>query len=229
MIQQILFILLVSSFFWIYTNGAILNCDYSEHYNEKLNKHLYQCKGELLQLNENDTIIKSVTKPSNRQSSMSYVVELIIENQNLIRFPSDAENFFEELKFITVKNASIKNISNEILKAFPSLVELDLSINQISVIPKDLFIYNENLQFIYFAENRINFLSPESFDGLKSLKVIDFMKNTGINEIASTPDEISYFKIKLLVKNLEKRQTETMEKMFIWLAKCEFKFGSSAH
>ncbi|KAL7024901.1 hypothetical protein ACKWTF_013243 [Chironomus riparius] len=160
---------------------------------------------------------------------MSYVVELIIENQNLIRFPSDAENFFEELKFITVKNASIKNISNEILKAFPSLVELDLSINQISVIPKDLFIYNENLQFIYFAENRINFLSPESFDGLKSLKVIDFMKNTGINEIASTPDEISYFKIKLLVKNLEKRQTETMEKMFIWLAKCEFKFGSSAH
>jgi hypothetical protein len=90
-------------------------------------------------------------------------------------------------------------------------------------------MYNEKLKYIYLTGNRIKFLAPDTFDGMKSLKVINLRNNTGINEIASTSEEINYFKIKLLVKNLEKRQTETMEKMFTWLAKCEFKFGNAAY
>ena len=219
---------MISSLIWIYAKGAILNCEYGREYYDG-NGQLYQCKGELLQLNENDTIIKSVTKPTNNYYNLNDVRRIRIEDQNLIRFPSDVEKFFKNIEAIIVKNTSIKDISNEILRVFPSLTYLDLSNNQISAIPNNLFIYNEKLEKIDLPGNKINFLAPDTFDGLKSLKVIDLRNNTGINEIASTSDEINYFKIKLLVKNLEKRQTETMEKMFTWMAKCEFKFGNSAY
>ena len=139
---------MISSFIWIYTKGAILNCDYSSNDLSEFGD-FYQCNGELLQLNENDTIIKSVTKPSDNYISLRDVTELRIENQNLIRFPSNAEKFFKIIQVITVKNATIKDISNEMLKDFSSLIYLDLSINQISVIPKDLFIYNQNIYTIH--------------------------------------------------------------------------------
>jgi len=205
-----------------------LNCDYSNTYYDR-SSQLYQCKGELLQLNENDTIIKSVTKTSDSYRTLNDVEHLRIEDQYLIRFPSDVEKFFKNIEAITVKNTSIKDISNEILRVFPSLFYLDLSNNKISAIQNNLFIYNEKLQTINLSGNNIKFIAPETFDGLTSLKTINLRNNTGINEIASTSDEINYFKMKLLVKNLEKRQTETMEKMFTWLAKCEFKFGNSAY
>lgn len=221
---------MVSSFIWIYTNGAILNCEYSLNYHNEfdVNNEYYQCKGEVLQLNENDTTIKSVTKPTDSYKTLSDVQELRIENQKLIRFPSDDGKYFKSIYALTVKNTTITDIANENLKHFPLLNYLDLSSNQISVISKDLFIFNENLNFINFARNNIVFLNPETFDGLKSLKVIDFSNNIGINEQVASSDAINYFKIKLLIKNLEKRQTETMEKLFVWLAKCEFKFGNSA-
>ena len=192
----------------ILIDAAILNCDYDSIRNNELG-NVYECKAELLQINENDTTIKSITKICDRYKSKSDVTQLKIVNQNIAKFPLEIENFFKNLKALIITNTSISEVKNDNLKNFTNLAYLDLSNNKISDISSDLFFNNQKLKYIYLKSNFINSISIGTFDGLASLKTIDLRNNTDVNYYASNENEV------LLVK--EKVFTTYMLMLFEYL------------
>lgn len=198
-------------------DAAILNCNYESTSNSDLG-NVYECKAELLQLDQNDTIVKSITKICERYKDKSSVNQLKIQNQNLTKVPSEIESFFSNLKSLIITNTSITAVRNENLRNFTNLVYLDLSSNQIHEISSDVFSNNQKLKFIYLKSNFLNSISIRTFDGLTSLKTIDLRNNSDVNYYAATESEVLFLKEQIFAANMLKlfenldRRMEKLEK-----------------
>ncbi|KAL7048075.1 hypothetical protein ACKWTF_003202 [Chironomus riparius] len=92
-------------------------------------------------------------------------------------FPQGLENFFKNLKVISIDKCQLKEIHQADLKPFTKLVELILHHNQIVVLEEGLFDYNLELELIWLNYNKIKQIDPNVFDKLNKFRYFLFSSN----------------------------------------------------
>lgn len=104
--------------------------------------------------------------------------------------PLNINATFSNLEAIQVHNSGLQQITKNDLSGFPKLRGLWLSENSLTVLEKDLFIYNTNLVFVHVDDNKIMHIDADLLSSMP--KIIDFYLafNYCINVNAETPQQL---------------------------------------
>lgn len=105
----------------------------------------------------------------------------IMHQPTLAIIPTGIEKFFPNLKGLSFLNCNVRSITKDHLVAFPEMLQVSYNLNQIEVIPGDLFIYTPKLKLVNFAGNNIKHIGVGLFKPLKQLDYIWLEKNVCID------------------------------------------------
>lgn len=95
---------------------------------------------------------------------------------SLSYFPRNLNLYLPKVTTIFVEKG-LQDITKEDLRQYPKLLEIYLSDNEIEWIEKDLFIYNPQLQLVFFDRCKIKYVDPNVFDHLNMLVFLGFDNN----------------------------------------------------
>jgi hypothetical protein len=102
---------------------------------------------------------------------------------NVFYFPRNLTNFFKNLDKVWIHRAFLQEITKDDLNQFNNtLREIHLHVNQLKVIPSNLFENNENIEEITLSDNQIRHVESGAFDGLQKLRIIYFEENPCTND-----------------------------------------------
>lgn len=105
-----------------------------------------------------------------------------VMHQPTITFaPTGIGKFFPNLKGLSFMNCNLKAISKEHLEEFPEMLQVAYNLNQIEVIPGDLFIYTPKIKLANFAGNNIKHIGVGLFKPIPNLEYIWLAKNVCID------------------------------------------------
>ncbi|KAL7013363.1 hypothetical protein ACKWTF_015352 [Chironomus riparius] len=121
-------------------------------------------------------------------------------NENVVAFqisggtafyaPKNVEKYFKNLKAIAYQSCQLKEIHQDDLKAFPQLLDLYLTGNQLQVLEQGLFDFNPDLVYVNIGTNKIVQIHSNIFDNLKKLTQIYLSGNTCLSKDATDPSQI---------------------------------------
>lgn len=92
---------------------------------------------------------------------------LLVDSNRLKQVPNDVNRYVSKLQTLSLMHNYIKDISGI---SSSSLTTLDITSNQISVIPAFAFVSMPSLQQLHLSLNKISRISRKSFKGLSRLK-----------------------------------------------------------
>lgn len=107
--------------------------------------------------------------------------------QDLVKFPAGLDKIFPNLISLVLAQLGIKNVHQRDLAGFPKLNYLDLSLNQLTVLEKDLFKNNPFLMDINLRSNELKIIDPNIFSELKYLEVVNILDNFCITIMVQRP------------------------------------------
>lgn len=112
--------------------------------------------------------------------------------------PLNMNTTFGHLEAIQVQNSGLQQITKNDLSGFPKLRGLWLRENSLTVLEKDLFIYNRNLEYIQLNDNKIMHIDADLLNALPNVNVANLAFNYCINVNAVNRQQVmqlhSYFK-----------------------------------
>ncbi|KAG5680010.1 hypothetical protein PVAND_009543 [Polypedilum vanderplanki] len=174
--------ILIMSSIKIYVEAETIDCEYKEKIWTGLNKLIYYCDVKKLKIFSNGLKVKIDGASGQHLSDYSNNNQVkgidIIGASNMKFFPSNIENVFSNLIVIRIAASKLIHITNEDLKPFTKLKYLFLQYNLIEIIPKNLFIHNQELEVISLYYNKIQHIEKNAFSHLKKLRVLDLSGNT---------------------------------------------------
>jgi Leucine-rich repeat (LRR) protein len=118
------------------------------------------------------------------------VVALGIYNQTANFVAQNFGSVFPKLVRFSVYKSMLKEIHKKDLAQFPKLKDLQLSENEIEVLPSNLFEGNLGILSINLSFNRITNVGSDLLTPLKQLQKSDFNHNLCINQAADSPSTI---------------------------------------
>jgi regulator of replication initiation timing len=134
--------------------------------------------------------IKNAELPENKfkiipngNSDASNVASIRFSNCNLAKFP-DAEIFLDvakELTYLELLECKLTKVTREDLRGLGNLKTLHMGRNEIGQLPKGLFDFTPNLEFVSFHTNNIKDIDADILEPLKNLKYFNLLNNTSIN------------------------------------------------
>lgn len=169
--------LLLCLFMVVYASGCeslVINCKYDVDYS-------YQC----IVLNNHVTFSKecreivgirgfhAIGKSHNDVKQISFI------GKTVNYFPRGITKFFENIERVDIESGSLKEITKEDLREFGDKLKI-LRLptgNEIEVIEADLFIYNNNLEWINLTNNKIKHIENGVFDHLENLRQLHLTDN----------------------------------------------------
>lgn len=151
-------------------------------------KQIYKCKVENFHVENKSYQIESVEGIHKSNMRNEDVQILIIENQICHYLPLNIGQHFPNVTHLDVKNSSLREVEQSMMKSMPKLKIIYLKNNLISEIPKDLFTFNTHLEFINFDDNRISKIDGNFIDNLPQIISVSLERNICINNFAM--DEI---------------------------------------
>lgn len=95
----------------------------------------------------------------------------------MLYLPKGLDKFFENLEFLAIWTAELKEIHAEDLAPFTKLRILSIWENEIEFLEKDLMKFNTKIEYIGFGKNRIQYVDPSVFDPLTRLHTLHFDGN----------------------------------------------------
>lgn len=144
--------------------------------------------------------ISAITLVNGSKESINTVkgIHFLHGSENLKFIPKNMLDFFPNLIAIDFSSTNISEISSNDLKAYTDLVYFSIFDSKISVIPGDVFKYNEKLKYVSFAHNfLLKHVGENLFENLKQLQRANFGKSNCIDLYAGAPDSL-----KVLIKDL---------------------------
>jgi hypothetical protein len=123
----------------------------------------------------------------------SYGHGFMVDSKYLPYMPLGLERCFSAAIAFTAKNSKLRKISLNDLKHYSKLEYLDLSGNEIDILPSFLFQNNLNLKYLYLNRNRIIVIESNGLYGLRNLKVFEFWDNPCYSVGSSNQNEIRNF------------------------------------
>ncbi|KAG5676472.1 hypothetical protein PVAND_006304 [Polypedilum vanderplanki] len=156
------FTVIFLTFFSLNSNAVKFTCDSPDDDTCKI------LKDEIL--TRNDQIVTGV------KTYLKYARVFDARYSTIKYFPKYLNHFLPFLRKIFIEKALLE-VHKEDLEQFLNLEELYLSNNQIQVLKKDLFIYNNKLEILFISDNKIFYVDSKVFDNLKKLKFLGFLNN----------------------------------------------------
>lgn len=137
-------------------------------------------------IDELEAVLSDLTR---EQIRLPYLAQLTIAGSVL----SDVINLtfgeFARIRSINLSGNQMRVLPDTILNVSSSLKDLNLANNSIEVIDNEPFRILENLEMLNLSANSLNEMSPDCFNGLKNLKCLDLSHNnlSGLNITVFTP------------------------------------------
>jgi Leucine-rich repeat (LRR) protein len=163
------------------------------------------------------------------------VTSIIFRSCNLAKFP-DGEILLDvakDLTYLQLPGCHLTKVTREDLRGLGNLQTLFMRYNEIEQLPKGLFDFTPNLEFISFHSNKIKDIDADILDPLKKLKFFNLMDNATINvkydsinnagnvtlaglkEAIKKCDPVEKFKVemKMKIESVEKENAEQKQKI----------------
>lgn len=105
----------------------------------------------------------------------------VMHQQSLTFIPTGIEKFFPNLKGLSFLNCNVRSVTKDHLMEFPEMLQLSYNLNQIEVLPGDLFIYTPKLKLVNFAGNIIKHIGVGLLKPVPQLDYIWLEKNVCID------------------------------------------------
>jgi hypothetical protein len=137
-------------------------------------------------------------------SSMNHasVQGIRLDGPNTIHYvPHGLNDVFSGLMMIHINDGRVKEVHQRDLQPFSKLRDLDLDRNDITVIERDLFKHNPDLQVIRLSINKIVHVHPSVFDQLNQLVSLSLSSNACVDKFART-DRLAVLEVIKSVKEL---------------------------
>jgi Leucine-rich repeat (LRR) protein len=177
----------------------------SNRYYQIDGKNILDNNGNPIEYNYEYSIVCSlhslnITKfPDDRHFYLQYVTFIDLSNNKIEELPNDIGKL-KKLTHLDLSNNKLSKIQTECLKDIPNLISLDMSNNQITVIPKEIK-YLHKLIILDLSNNQIKEI-PKEIKYLYKLENFD-ISNNQIKEISN-----KIMKYLNLIKIVDYYQTE---------------------
>jgi len=140
--------------------------------------YAYFCEqNKAINITDPDTRIATVKGTHKELKSNSDVRGFRVNLQSMSYLPKGLDKLFNNLEFLAIWTAGLKEIHAEDLAPFTKLRILSIWENKIEYIEKDLMKFNTNIEYIGFGKNRIQYVDPNVFDPLTRLHTLHFDGN----------------------------------------------------
>lgn len=123
-----------------------------------------------------------------------------ISYQTVYFMPEFEASFARQMLGLKVTDCYMKSIEKDDLRQFPDLTHLDLSDNEIEWLDDDLFEFSSKVRIVNFDANRISMIGARTWEPLKNLQVIFFIRNECLSTLAYTNSEILELQAKFLTQ-----------------------------
>jgi Leucine-rich repeat (LRR) protein len=151
-------------------------------FRESCNNYTYYIKSA--QIKSPGTEIKEIIGDHKRGKCNEDVKEIVYNRKiALDYYPRGLQKIFPNLISLTVNDCGLKSIARRDLEGFKNLVELDLSYNELTMLPDDLFEDMKKLKIIFLCENKLELLSSKLIRPIleNGLEIVDFRGNGNLN------------------------------------------------
>jgi len=173
------------------SDSTNIQCTYSE-YSYQVGT-IYYCwiQKNLQILTQKAAHIGDVKGTHQNSKNNSDINGIWVDNSVIHYFPNGFDKIYFNIKLIYILNSDLKEVHQSDLRPFSKLKELDLRGNQIKIIDEDLFEFNNELEYISFAYNKIFHIHPDVFDNLILLKYLKLKSNKCIStNVKDSADEV---------------------------------------
>lgn len=111
------------------------------------------------------------------------VIWLEIGKQPLGFVPKNLPKMFPNMRYLTLRDCGIEEISREDFEGLEALEYVDLTENKLISLPDDLFLDMKKLRLIFFNDNKIERMSSKLLQPIRgNLEMAYFSSNARINE-----------------------------------------------
>lgn len=176
-----------------------LNCVYGLYQDWPI-KNFYTCKAENVNVIDDNTSITSVTK-SHSLGKANDDVEVFEATQQTLKFlPKGIQNFFPNLKGITISSSKLRTIRRKDIAKFQKLIFLYVPLNEIRTVDGDLFASNLGIEYISFSSNPLMLHVGHSLlEPLNYLKEVHFTSCNCISKNVQSPLLVDQMSLALAV------------------------------
>lgn len=137
------------------------------------------------------------------------------KNFKLEYFPKNIEQFFPNLKILTINRCLLTTISKHDLTGLKQLRQLNMNGNFIRSLPNNLFENVSEIETVSFNRNRIEFIGPNIFDGLRNLSCVNLKMNPSIDACFKKNGELSLDQLKTIIEeNCQPKVIEEFDEFF---------------
>lgn len=146
-------------------------------------KSCYVCHVTELPKNSKTKEIKSFKGRHEWFKSKKNVIWMYFEDIPLGFVPKNLDRKFPNIKFVSFWRCGIEKISRNDLNGLENVEYIDFQLNQLRMLPDNLFADMKKLREIRFADNKLEWLSSKLLRPIEAtLEVADFRNNTKIDE-----------------------------------------------
>ncbi|KAG5675184.1 hypothetical protein PVAND_005109 [Polypedilum vanderplanki] len=140
-------------------------------------ENFYTCKVKELSIDNEHSAISEVTGDHLNDHINIDITEIHIHSQNTRYLLNDMSLYFPNLFSYINTNSQLSKIFRLNFVGFRKLIKLDLGMNEIQELPKDVFYELPRLRELYLNENKIKTLNRDLFINNPNLNIIYIYRN----------------------------------------------------
>lgn len=192
-------ILILIFLFFIRCFSIKIECDFKNKIFDFLSSR-YSCEVISADFSDNSTFITDING-THLQNYTDQSVKIVYWSQtNLTIIPKGFSSVFTKIYGFHYENCNIEDLNGDELNEYSSLFWFYLTSSNLKRIPGNFFTNKNELSFISFMDNKINFVGANLLDGLSSLNRVDFSGNECINQTAFQGPSINDLKDALITQ-----------------------------
>jgi Leucine-rich repeat (LRR) protein len=178
-------------------------------------KLLYTCNITDVSITEPGTEIKAFIGNHQQGKTNNDVTAISFEDSPVHFFPRNLHNIFPNLLALQIDDCDLKIITRRDLVGLKNLERLTMLSNQLRSLPSDLFIGFGNLKYIWFGDNKLEFLSSKLLEPIlgNQLERVNFKGNTKINAFYEPGEKGSVASLQELMKIIDQNCEPPKDKL----------------
>jgi hypothetical protein len=173
-------------------SSVILDCKFEDSVWDVMFGQMYSCR--LISnpaITDPGMVVTAVNGNHVDSMSNANVTGLRTVQLNVVNYmPLGISHLLPNLDSIIIESSHLQELRQSDLQQFPKLKYLNIYINDIKTLERDLFKFNPMLAFIRLYSNKIMQVHPTAFDNLNNLAYLDLNDNVCITGDADTGQKI---------------------------------------